>query len=266
MDDSSRAAGPGKRANVAMFAFWLLVGATSYADSIDASAAFEDASQLYERGQYAAAAAAYQKLLGSGIVSASTYFNCGNALFKAGEVGHAIISYRLAEQLAPRDPDVQANLRYIRGLVDDPNAQPGFWRRALLILSLDELALLFTTAYWTWGTLLTLATVRGSPQRLPFTFASGWLTLGFGAWLLTSVFLRDFRPAVVVVPEAVVRYGPLEESQSHFTLHDGAELTLLGTKNDWSHVQDGRARTGWVRSDRLASAVHDSFLSSLSDR
>jgi hypothetical protein len=42
-------------------------------------------------------------------------------------------------------------------------------------------------------------------------------------------------PAVVVVAEAVVCRGPLDESQS-LHLRDGSEITVLDQKNDWLQV------------------------------
>jgi SH3-like domain-containing protein len=58
--------------------------------------------------------------------------------------------------------------------------------------------------------------------------------------------------AVVVVPEAAARYGPLEESQKFFTLHDGHELQLLDQKNLWRQVRDASGRKAWLPETQLA--------------
>ena len=57
--------------------------------------------------------------------------------------------------------------------------------------------------------------------------------------------------AVVVVPEAVVRYGPLEESQSAFTLPDGFEVTVIDEKDGWLRVVDPGSRTGWLKKSQV---------------
>jgi SH3-like domain-containing protein len=59
------------------------------------------------------------------------------------------------------------------------------------------------------------------------------------------------RTAVVIVPEAVVRYGPLEESQSQFTLRDGAEVEVLDRHADWAQIRDAQRRTGWIKTQHL---------------
>ena len=39
-------------------------------------------------------------------------FQLGNAHFKSGQLGRAIAAYRQAEELAPRDPDLRANVQF----------------------------------------------------------------------------------------------------------------------------------------------------------
>ena len=54
-------------------------------------------------------------LIQAGSISTPIYFNLGNAWFKAGEAGRAILAFRQAEKLSPRDPDVRANLQFAPG-------------------------------------------------------------------------------------------------------------------------------------------------------
>ena len=111
---------------------------TARADAV--SAPFEQANKLYEEGHYTEAAAAYQSLLDHGSVSPAIYFNAGNALFKAGQIGRAIYNYRRAEELAPRDPDIRANLQIARTQAGTNTASaPGNrWTRWTGRLTLNE--------------------------------------------------------------------------------------------------------------------------------
>ena len=61
---------------------------------------------------------------------------------------------------------------------------------------------------------------------------------------------RFARTAVVITAEAIVRHGPLSESQTAFTAHDGAELRVLDQKDEWLEVSAGARRTGWLRRDQ----------------
>src|SRR5271170_2968170 len=91
------------------------------------SAEFDAANNLYAEGKFADAAVAYGKILQSGATSPNLLFNYGNAEYKAGHLGRAIAAYRQAEQLAPRDADVRANLEFARNQVQGPAPSTGRW-------------------------------------------------------------------------------------------------------------------------------------------
>lgn len=237
--------------------FLLWVGfATCHLRADDLSSSFEQANKLYEQSKYSEAAAAYGKVTKAGKVSAPLYFNLGNALFKSGQIGHAIISYRLAERLAPRDPDIKANLRFARASIHSPTAPSrNRWHDSLDALTLDELTVIAMAAVWIWIVLLTLRQMRKNlaDTLKGYTMTAGVVSLFLGIWLGLAAYAHlESRFAVVVVPELVVRYGPLAESQSFYTLRDGAELTVLDRKEIWLQVKDASQRIGWVQSKHVA--------------
>src|SRR5262249_15844893 len=105
----------------------------------DSSAAFDEANRLYEQARFSDALDAYQKMLAGGKISEAIYFNLGNALFKSGQTGRAIAAYRQAERLAPRDADVQANLRFARkSVTGGVDLTPHRWQDWLQRLTLNE--------------------------------------------------------------------------------------------------------------------------------
>ncbi len=58
------------------------------------------------------------------------------------------------------------------------------------------------------------------------------------------------------MPEAIVRYGPLEESQVFYQLRDGMEVSVLDEKQiskqeSWMQVQDNAHRVGWLKRDQV---------------
>src|SRR5579863_4317233 len=91
---------------------------------------FKSANQLYDAGKYGESAALYEKIEPK---TAYVYYNLGNAHFREGKLGLAILDYERARRLAPRDPDIVANLRFAeqRLGVDDVNAPPRAWQRYL---------------------------------------------------------------------------------------------------------------------------------------
>ena len=62
------------------------------------------------------------------------------------------------------------------------------------------------------------------------------------------------KTAIVVARDVIVRHGPLDESQSAFTVQDGSELRVLDQKDEWLQVTDGGTRLGWLRKDKVVFA------------
>lgn len=223
----------------------------------DPTALFDEANRLFERGQYAEAMAAYNQLLKTGRASAALYFNLGNAAYKAGQIGQAIVYYRQAERLDPRDPDVQANLRFTRTAVQGgPPSAPPLWRRALPRLTLDRWTRLAVGLFWICLGVLAAMQVRPAwqpPLRRWAAMAGIACALAaFGGYLTW----RDqcaTRHAVVIQRDAVLRHGPLDESPSLQTLRDGQELVVLDEKDGWLQVAGASRGVGWLKRDQVAT-------------
>ncbi len=238
-----------------LFRLFLLLWVGFQSQAANPSDAFDQANKLYEEGKYAEAAGGYEKMIQGGNASAALYFNLGNACFKNGQIGRAIVNYRLARRLAPRDPDIRANLQFARDSVSGGPSAVSRWQRWLGLMTLNELTVLAAGAIWLWFLLLVLCQMRvelkKSLQGYTATVGviSGWLAL----WLTVAACDRFLKTeAVIMVREAVVRYGPLEESQSFYTVRDGAELHVVDRKNDWLQVIDAAKRAGWVQARQVA--------------
>lgn len=216
---------------------------------------FDDANRLYEQGKYDQAIPLYENLLSSGYYSAGVLFNLGNAYFKNGELGRAIFEYRRARQIDPRDPDLQANLRFARDRVTGGlSIQPGWADRVLGWLTLNEVAVMTAVLFWAWIALASVvrwrpgwrASLRAYSSLLAFCFFVALGVLG----LATRASGQN--AAIVVTRQAVVRLGPLKESQESFMAPDGAELRLLARRDDWFQVADRAGRSGWIDSEDVA--------------
>lgn len=223
-------------------------------------AQFDQANRLYEQGKFADAAAGYQQLIASGHTSANVYYNLGNAWFKAGQLGRAVAAYRRAQELAPRDPNIRFNLDFARKQVTGSNTPvPSLWQRALNRLTINEWAVLAAIAFWLYFALLILREWKAAWRRAlrNYAIAAGSFATLLIALLTAAVYQNtSVREAVIVAQQAVVRYGPLEDSRVHFQLRNGAEVEIVGRKESgpadaWLQVRDGANRIGWLKRDQV---------------
>ncbi len=226
--------------------------------------AFDAANKLYEQGKYAEAAASYEKILQSGQLSPALLYNLGNAFFKSGQLGRAIATYRQAQQLTPRDPDLRANLQFARNQIQGPTLVSSKWQSWLRRLTLNEWTLLASGVIWALFILLAIqqwrprwkAVLRNYVVALTIAFVFSCLCVG------AAVYRQHFdKIAIVIVQDAPLHNGPLDESPAPITLHDGAELRVVDFKDSWIQVSSDPLRIGWVRRDQvmLEGALPDSF-------
>src|SRR5712691_2462480 len=77
-------------------------------------AQFAKANQEYAAGHFKEAIDNYEALVRSGEWSANLFYDLGNAYFRAGDLGRAILSYERALALDRHHPEAEANLRIAR--------------------------------------------------------------------------------------------------------------------------------------------------------
>ena len=220
-----------------------------------------EANRLYEAGQFVEAAAAYQALADAGVEDGTLYYNLGNAYFKAGDLGRAILNYRRAQRLLPRDPDVAANLELARAqTVDrleadkrhpsDGGTLVDFVRRVLVEwTTLDEAAAI-TLGLWVVLCALIVTAILWPRGRQGLTYGIAVVAVLLAVGILSvGVRVSEARskaPAVVVAASVEVRSGPGEDYLTEFSLHAGAEIRVLEQRNGWVRIALPGDLQGWM--------------------
>jgi tetratricopeptide (TPR) repeat protein len=220
-----------------------------------------EANRLYEEGEFTEAAARYQALVDAGVQDGRLYYNLGDAHFKAGDLGRAILNYRRAQRLLPRDGDVAANLELARAQtldrieVENEGAIIKLVRRLIGWTTLDEAAIAALLLWIALCGLVTGAIIwRGRRRALLYVAGVVAILLFLGA-LSIGIKLLDERgrpPAVVVAPEVAVRSGPGDDYLTEFTLHAGAEVRLVERRGGWMRIALPGDLQGWAPSEAVA--------------
>jgi cytochrome c-type biogenesis protein CcmH/NrfG len=223
------------------------------------------ANQLYERGQFAQAAQAYEQLAEQGISDSALFYNLGNAYFKQEDYGRAIVNYRRAQQLAPRDADIRANLNLARiqtmdefEVAEESGLLNMLGQTARSWLSLNELAMA-TLGAWILFVLLAIlvssARARSAWRRgLQYGLVATAILLAVGVLALGShMYVGHTQAAgVIVAAEVDVTSGPGAQYVTEFTLHGGAEVEVVESRGRWIRLAlPGGEMEGWVPAEAV---------------
>ena len=227
--------------------------------------AFKEAAALYDQGQFEQAAARYESLHAAGVRSANLFFNLGNAWFKAGQTGRAILNYERARQIEPRDPDIRGNLDFVvkESRARDTVTTTGMtvWLAGLRdYLTAGEWTALTTLCYWlAMAAAIALIWLSARVEwrrwlRVVIAACAALAVLG-GIGLVAKINIENGPPPAIVTAkkEIVVRFAPLDDAQRHYTAVEGQKLWITGARESrmegvpgWLKVERADGAEGWV--------------------
>ena len=217
---------------------------------------FERGNRAYDDGHFAEAAEAYRTVLRYQIEDPRVDFNLGNAEFRLGNLGRAILHYERARRRDPSDPDVRQNLAYARSLRLDRVPEPerpalvDWIARVLDRLGPDRLA--WITLGLVWLACALLAWGLAAPGR--WRPRHGWalavvlttVTIAGGAWYGTGHTQSGNPTAVVVAQLADVLAGPGANNATLATVHEGLDVEVWAEREEWLQVRLPNGVSGWV--------------------
>lgn len=220
---------------------------------------FQEGNRLYREGDFRAALESYVLIEESGFESGPLFYNMGNAYFKLGHLGAAILYYERAIQLLPGDDDVRANLELARSLtVDQVTPLPGFLPFRILrwwvdLLSPSALAWLVGSAWVLALGALSVRVLRPDGPLGRWSLRVAWLagvvTVVFGLNLVIREAGLGVPDRAVVMAESVdVQSAPSDDpSLQVFTVHEGTTVRIDRRSDDWLEVVLSDGQVGWLR-------------------
>lgn len=233
-----------------MIVLFVSVGAVSAQTKAEADSA-------YVQEHYDEAISMYNKLLESG-VSASVYYNLGNAYYRTGDMANAILSYERAYLLKPGDADVRFNLQLARSKTIDkiiPESEMFFvtWYRSMVDW--------FGADQWAKAAVICFALFVVA-LLLYFFMDKLWVRKsGFGVAvcsLFLAVLFHIFAyqqeqkllhrvQAIVMSPSLSVKSTPSDSGTDIFVLHEGTKVQITDdTMKEWKEIKLADGKVGWV--------------------
>lgn len=212
--------------------------ATAQTPADRGSGPFAAAVEAYARGDYAPAARLFEQALSRRPGDPSVLYDLGNAYYELDQRGRAVAYWVRSLKVDPRSGDARYNLRFVVG--DDPviaSALPP------VPLSSDELAVTFAL-FWLVGCGALIVRWRRGVRYLTVVAVAALLLAAVCAWAL---WMPRSRYAVLTSAEAVVRAGPVDQSEVVASSVPGTAYRIQERRGDWLRVERGSDREGWVR-------------------
>ena len=242
-----------------IFIFWAVSISLAVDTQTTPQTVFFHANTLYTQGQYTAATEAYEAVLQSGFASGNVYFNLGNAYFRNGQAGKAILNYERARRFLPSDTDLGANLQFARLLTGAKGCQLPLWNRLAFPLAhtlATDSFLWFTSIAYTLLFVI-LAVYYLLPLRPQWLLYAGW-GLAVLLFVMTTSLIQQARTddlqrkAVVLAKEdSPVRFEPADNGTVHFSVTQGTLIQILDIREDWWQVARCDGQRGWIEKDVL---------------
>ncbi len=230
-------------------------------------AAVSAANNLYDTGHYTEAVQIYEQLIDQGYRDSAIFYNLGNTYFQQKDYARAILNYRRASLLEPRDRHIQDNLNLAqeKANLEIPAIAPG----PLTVvgdltgrwLNLNETAIL-AIVLWYFAGLLFFSWRLFSNEYSASALRNGGISLTF---LLLMVMLslggrllseKNNPEGIVVAPVVALRSEPGDQYATGVEIKAGAPVGLLEQRGDWIHLSGpGDSFNGWVPASSIETVA-----------
>jgi len=208
---------------------------------------FAKANTEFAAGNFKAAVADYEAVVGSGAWSANLFYDLGNAYFRDGDFGRAILNYDRALRLDCHHPEADANLRIARDQTHSLELAPSTLERYLNFGTANFFAIVAAIFFW-----LTIILLILRPGRVLWAVAGIFLTTfcGFAAYKSENG-THGRGLAIVIVENTEARVATVDSARSVLALPAGSEVLILQERGDWNYAALPNDQRGWI----AASAV-----------
>lgn len=235
-----------------------LLFSLNIAAAVPADSLWRAGADAYAAGQWEEARDAWLAIEAQGVESPDLYTNIGDACYKTGELGAAVLWYERALKLNPSDRTARYNLEFVRrSLQDKIDEVPEFFlkgwlRKICFLMPSDAWAMLFLGLFaLALAALLLFALSDTSAWRKTGFFSAIVLVLLALGCLAASVsqkrsYFRADR-AVITVPVVSASSSPGgSAAKDLFVLHEGTSVKVLEEIGGWCNIELSDGRQGWI--------------------
>ncbi len=210
---------------------------------------FAKANQDYAQGNFKEAISGYKTLVGSGQWSANLFYDLGNAYFRTGDFGRAILNYERSLALERHHPEATANLQIARDEARALEMQQSWPERYLQFASINQYSIAAAVAFWVG--VFCIARLIFARRRSAATIALSILSLFIFAIAALAIYGLDRGSkgralAIVTGQDVQARLATADTANSVLALPPGSEVKILSTRGDWVYAVLPNNLRGWI--------------------
>jgi tetratricopeptide (TPR) repeat protein len=233
-----------------------------FVKAADTKLLFDSANAAYAGGRFEDAVKKYEQILDEGKESSHLYFNLGNAYYKTGNIGLAILNYEKAKQLDPDDEDINENLKLANQQTEDkiepaPRLFLSQWESSITDLMNEKewsifVILCICISLFLFG-LYIFGTSKGLKQA-GFFGGSILLLLAFGSFFMAKSKYQSTissNTAVITSASVTVTGSPSEKGTKLFILHEGTKVEITDEEEEWTEIRIANGNVGWLKKTSL---------------
>jgi tetratricopeptide (TPR) repeat protein len=211
--------------------------------------AFAKANQAYSEGRFQEAVEGYQSLVDSGQWSANLFYDLGNAWFRVGDFGKAILSYERALALDRQHPEATANLRIARDEARALELRKDWIQRYAAIGTPTQYSIAAAITFW--FVLFGMTRLFFSPRRSAGRMALIALAAAVSGVSVFALYALENgaqgRPLAIVTGQDIeARLATADNASSILALPAGSEIKILSERGEWIYAALPNDQRGWI--------------------
>ena len=222
---------------------------TFVAASAFAETDFDKANQEYAQGHFKEAIGGYEALVPFGQWSANLFYDLGNAYFRTGDFGRAILNYERALALERHHPEAAANSQIAGDEARALEIEQSWPERYLQFASVNQYSVAAAVAFWA-GAFCTVALIFAR-RRSARLIALSILLFSVCVLAVLATYEIDHGSkgralAIVTGDNVQARLATADTANSVLALPPGSEIKILSTRGDWIYAALPNNLRGWI--------------------